>query len=307
MQTNKIALVLGAGGAKGYAHIGAIRAIEESGATITSIAGTSMGALVGGLYAAGKLWEAYEWLRNIGSWEVFKLTDLKNISQTGLIDGEYIMNELHRIVGDVRIEDLPIPFYAVAANLDTGEEVVFRRGKLLDAIRASISIPAVFAPPTINGKRYVDGGIVNGLPINRVERTPGDRVFAVNLDTYGNPSGKVTAEIKDSIFNANDVTKMVMSAIPLFLPVGIVGKMVASAAGFISTKVWRYILGENLFSVFLHSFYISLKQNKLAMVAMTKPDMYINIDLQGYKTQNFADAEVIAKLGYTQVKKMIQK
>lgn len=120
MRTAKIALVLSAGGAKGYAHIGVIRAIEKSGATITSIAGTSMGALVGGLYAAGKLWEAYDWLKTIDNWDVFKLADFKNISQSGLINGEYIFKELHRIVSDVRIEDLPIPFCAVAANLDTG-------------------------------------------------------------------------------------------------------------------------------------------------------------------------------------------
>lgn len=112
-----IALVLSSGGAKGYAHIGVIRALEESGARITFIAGTSMGALVGGLYAAGKLDEAYAWLKTIDNWEVFKLADLKNISATGIINGEYIFNELRRLVGDVRIEDLPIPFCAVAANL----------------------------------------------------------------------------------------------------------------------------------------------------------------------------------------------
>ena len=130
-----ISLVLSSGGAKGYAHIGAIKAIEESGYIITSIAGTSMGALVGGLYATGKLDEAYEWLKTIDSWEVFKMSDLHNVSMQGLLNGDYIFDRLRGFIGDVLIEDLPIDYCAIATNIDNGNEVVIRKGPLLEAIR----------------------------------------------------------------------------------------------------------------------------------------------------------------------------
>lgn len=186
--SSSVALVLGAGGAKGYAHIGAIKAIEEAGLKVHAVAGTSMGALVGGLYAAGALERAQKWLQSMNVLEVCLLTDLKNISLRGLIDGEYIMEKLREFVSDVRIEDLPIDYCAVATDLDSGEEVVIRRGSLLEAIRMSISMPVIFAPYQKRGHRYVDGGLVNGLPINRVRRKRGDWVIAIDLDTYGRGS-----------------------------------------------------------------------------------------------------------------------
>lgn len=309
MVNNKqnIALVLGSGGAKGYAHIGVIQALEEAGACITSIAGTSMGALVGGLYAAGKLDEAYEWFKTIDNWDVLKLADLKNLSATGIINGEYVFNELYRLVGDVRIEDLPIPFCAVAADLDTGEEVVFTQGRLLDAIRASISMPVFFVPHKINGKRYIDGGVVNGLPIDHVKRTPGDRVVAINLDTYGEQSAmEVRKEITGTWLTESDFLKYAAIAATAFIPGGVIGKAVSMALGALATKMWSSLKAENFLTVLLDSYFISLKQNKLAMVDRMKPDVYLNIDLKGYSTHNFADAKIIADLGYEQMNSAIR-
>lgn len=303
-----IALVLSAGGAKGYAHIGAIAAIAEAGYIITSIAGTSMGALVGGLYAAGKLQEAYAWLKTIDNWEVFKLADIKNITSTGIINGEYIFNELHRLVGDVRIEDLPIPFCAIAADLDTGKEKVFTRGKLLDAIRASISMPVFFVPHKIRGKRYIDGGVVNGLPINHVKRRAGDKVIAINLDTYGeNTTEAVHNEITGTWFTEGDFMKYIVLAASAFLPGGFAGKAMSVAVSALATKLWESLKSENLLTILLDSFFISLKQNKLAMVERMSPDIYINIDLKGYSTKNFADAEIIAHLGYEQMRAKLRE
>lgn len=310
MTNNKqnIALVLSSGGAKGYAHIGVIRALEESGARITSIAGTSMGALVGGLYAAGKLDEAYAWLKTIDNWEVFKLADLKNISSTGIINGEYIFDELRRLVGDVRIEDLPIPFCAVAADLDTGKEKVFTKGRLLDAIRASISMPVFFVPHKIRGKRYIDGGVVNGLPINHVKRIPGDRVVAINLDTFGETTAmEVRDEITGTWLTEGDFLKYIAIAATAFVPGGLIGKTVSVVIGTLATKLWNSLKAENFLTVLLDSYFISLKQNKLAMVDRMKPDAYINIDLKGYSTKDFADAQMISDLGYTQMKNYISR
>lgn len=310
MNHNKqnIALVLSSGGAKGYAHIGVIRALEESGARITSVAGTSMGALVGGLYAAGKLDEAYAWLKTIDNWEVFKLADLKNISTTGIINGEYIFDELHKLVGDVRIEELPIPFCAVAADLDTGKEKVFTKGKLLDAIRASISMPVFFVPHKIRGKRYIDGGVVNGLPINHVKRTPGDRVVAINLDTFGETTTQsLSNEIIGTWLTEGDFLKYVTIAPAALIPGGFVGKAVSVVISAIATRIWQSFKTHNFVTVLLHSYFISLKQNKLAMVERMNPDVYLNIDLKGYSTKDFADAEIIARLGYTQMMEYLRK
>lgn len=271
----KIALALSSGGAKGYAHIGVIKAIEETGAKITSVAGTSMGALIGGLYAAGKLDAAYSWLKTIDAAEIFILADFGKFGINGLTDGERIIEKLHQFIGDVLIDDLPIPFCAIATDLDLGIEVVINHGRLIDAIRASISLPGVFKPYKIIGRRtrLVDGGLVNGLPINRLKRNPGDVVVAVNLDTYGF-CGKM--DLKS-----------------------------ANIASLVSSVLMRN-KEDNIIDILLNSFYISLKQNKLAMVERIKPDVYLNIDLKGYSTHNFADAKIIADLGYKQMKSAVR-
>lgn len=299
----KVALALSSGGAKGYAHIGVIKAIEETGAQITSIAGCSMGAMVGGLYAAGKLDEAYRWLSSIDdAREVFSLADLRNIRLNGLMNGESIIEELRQIVGDIRIEDLRIPFCAIATDLDMGTEVVIDKGPLLDAIRASISMPAIFRPFTPNGStvRYMDGGLVNGLPINRLKRQPGDIVVAINLDTYGVQKKTEETENKEK---ASKPAKAVARRTPgsrMSL-----GELIRAKSPMLLASFKNTMSQENMIDILLNSFYISLKQNKIAMVERTRPDIYLNIDLQGYKTQNFSDAEEIAKLGYEQMRKML--
>lgn len=303
-----ISLVLSSGGAKGYAHIGVIKALEEEGYKIVSVAGTSMGALVGGLYAAGKLDEAYEWLRNIDSWEVFKLADLKNFSKSGLINGEYLFKELHRIVGDVKIEDLRIPFCAVAANLDSGEEVVFRKGRLVDAIRASISLPLFFSPYSLAGTRLVDGGVVNGLPLNRIVHIEGSRLMAVNLDTYGAKTDKESVKnILQTWSSKKELSNLVLPLLYAMVPQLALTKVASLVFKPIISKLWNVLKSDSMVTILLNSFFIALKQNKLEMVERMHPDIYINIDLQGYKTQSFTDAEVIAKLGYTQTKLAMRK
>jgi len=291
MKKKNVALVLSSGGAKGYAHIGVIKALQEEGYNITSVAGTSMGAMIGGLYAAGKLDEAYAWLKTIDNWNIFKLADLKNFSIDGIINGEYIFNELHKMVGDVMIEDLSIPFCAVAAELDSGKEKVFTKGKLLDAIRASISMPVFFNPYKIGRKRYVDGGVVNGMPTNRVKRTKDDIVIAINLDTYGVSQKKEKAE-KPSIFDPTRfdyLNKVVDAVVP--------DKITTTLS-----NIRKHFDGDSMITILLNSYYIALKQNKLLMQELSKPDIYLNIDLKGYTTNDFNDAETIARLGYEQMK-----
>ncbi|MBO5419856.1 MAG: patatin-like phospholipase family protein [Bacteroidales bacterium] len=176
-----VALALSSGGPRGWAYIGAIEELESRGYRITSIAGTSIGSLIGGIYAAGKLHEVKEWLYSLDVWNVFTLMDI-SISKNHLVKGDKVINALMKIVPDVNIEDLPIPYRAVAADLYTGEEVVFDRGPLFEAIRASISIPSLFRPVKYGYRTLVDGGIVNTLPINHLVRQKDDLLVAFDVN-----------------------------------------------------------------------------------------------------------------------------
>ncbi len=177
----KIALVLGSGGARGTAHIGVIRELISQGYEITSISGSSMGALVGGVYACGKLDEYEEWLCNLDRMDVFNLVDF-TLSTNGIIKADKVLKEIKTFIPDQKIEDLPIPFTAIATDIRNKKEKVFSSGNLWEAIRASISIPLVITPTKIDDLHYVDGGVLNPVPVNHVKRKQGDLLVAVNVN-----------------------------------------------------------------------------------------------------------------------------
>ena len=176
-----VALALSSGGPRGFAYIGAIEVLQERGYTITSVSGTSAGALVGGIFAAGGMDAFKQWLCALDPVQVVKLMDFTP-SRNYLVKGDKVIRAIKSRVPDVRIEDLPIPFTAVATDLFTGEEVVFREGPLFDAIRASISIPSMFRPVKWQGRTLVDGGLVTTFPLNRVERRDGDILVGFNVN-----------------------------------------------------------------------------------------------------------------------------
>jgi len=177
----KVALVLSSGGARGTAHIGVIRELIKQGYEISSISGTSMGALVGGVYASGKLDEYESWLCSLSKMDVFNLVDF-TLSMHGIIKADRVLKVMQKFIPDQKIEDLPIKFTAVATDLKKGEEVVINEGSLFEAIRASISIPLVLTPVQKNDTLFVDGGVLNPLPVNRVFRRPDDILIAVNVN-----------------------------------------------------------------------------------------------------------------------------
>ncbi|MGC8865873.1 MAG: patatin-like phospholipase family protein [Bacteroidales bacterium] len=179
--TKKAALVLSSGGARGFAHIGAIRVLRNYGFEISSVAGTSMGALVGGIFAAGRLDVYTHWMATLDKKSMLSLVDF-TISPEGIIKGHKVLEEMQAMIPDMNIEDLPIPFTAVATDIHNRSERVFDTGSLYEAIRASISIPGVFTPVKSDGMVLVDGGVVNPLPINRVKRTHGDILIAVDVN-----------------------------------------------------------------------------------------------------------------------------
>ena len=174
-----VSLVLGSGGARGLAHIGVIDWLTENGYEIRSIAGSSMGAMIGGIYAAGKLDVYTRWVLALQRLDVIRLLDL-SFGSTGLFKGERVIGVLKELIGDRNIEDLPVPFTAVATDIQNGKEVWLSRGPLFDAIRASIAIPTIFTPHTIEGRQLVDGGLVNPIPIAPTLRDRTDLTVVVN-------------------------------------------------------------------------------------------------------------------------------
>ena len=175
-----VSLVLGSGGARGLAHIGIIRVAEEHGYEIKSISGCSMGALIGGIYAAGKLDEFEEWVLAIDKVDIVSLLDIA-WQNNGLVKGDKIINTLIDLVGDQKIEDLPIPFTAVAADVKREKEIWISSGKLFDAIRASISLPLFFTPVEYKKGHLIDGGVLNPVPIAPTFDDHTDVTVAVNL------------------------------------------------------------------------------------------------------------------------------
>jgi len=176
-----VTLVLSGGGARGFAHIGAIEEIENQGYTIRSIAGTSMGALVGGVFATGKMEEFKKWAYRLGKQEILRLIDF-SFSNQGLIKGDRVLKKMKEFIPDENIEDLKIKYTATAFDMAQNKEIVFREGSLYNAIRASISIPTVFTPVISGNLVLVDGGVVNNIPINNAIRTKNDVLMAVYVN-----------------------------------------------------------------------------------------------------------------------------
>jgi NTE family protein len=194
----RVALALGSGGARGYAHIGVIEVLRERGYDIAGISGSSMGALVGGLQAAGRLDAYADWAKSLTQRTILRLLD-PSISAAGVMRAEKIIDAVRDILGPVAIEDLPIPFTAVATDLLTGKSVWFQRGPLDEAIRASIAIPGVIAPHQVEGRLLADGGILDPLPMAPISAVSADLTIAVSLsgsETLGHRAAEpgVTAE-----------------------------------------------------------------------------------------------------------------
>ncbi len=176
----RVALALGSGGARGYAHIGVIDEVKRRGWEIVGVAGTSMGAVIGGLHAAGKLDDYRDWVTTLSRRDVLRLMD-PTIGGAGMLRAEKVMGRVRLQTGDVAIEDLPIPFTAVATDLISQREVWFTEGDLVDAMRASIAIPTVFTPVHRDGMVLADGGLLNPIPVAPLSNVRADAIIAVNL------------------------------------------------------------------------------------------------------------------------------
>ncbi len=286
MKKKRVALVLASGGAKGFAHIGAIEELESQGYEITSIAGTSMGALIGGIYAAGGLDQVKEWMYQLTRMKVFSLADF-TWSTHALLKGNKLMKALQKQVPDCSIEDLRIPYCAVATDLKTGNEVVFRNGSLFDAIRASISIPMLFTPVEMNDMLLIDGGITNGLPLDRIQRTEGDLLVAVNLEDY-------RWEGNDNFESRHEETSSRFPSLSGIKPLRSLQKGINA-------------LSNNYISLTYDTLSILMKRNTELALRLTPPDIYLNVELGEFGSYDYDRAEEIAALGREQMKETLQK
>jgi NTE family protein len=175
-----VALALGSGGARGFAHIGVIEVLRERGFEVVTVAGSSMGALVGGVMAAGRMAEFAEWVVGLKQRDVLRMFDPK-WSAPGMITADRLIDHLDMFLTDTQIEDLPIPYTAVATDITARREVWFQRGSLRSAIRASIAIPGLITPVLADGRVLADGGLLNPVPIEPTASVPADLTVAVSL------------------------------------------------------------------------------------------------------------------------------
>lgn len=270
----KIALVLSGGGARGLAHIGAIETLESHGYEITSIAGCSMGALIGGMYAAGKLPEVKDWVLALDRRKVLSLVDF-SLSLTHLVKGDRVMEALKEIVSDVNIEDLPIPYTAVATDWNSGKEVVFDHGSLYDAIRASISIPLFLNPVRREDMLLVDGGLVNSLPLNRVVRHSGDLLFGINVSTH---------DYQGELLMQQFVERKLLSK---SMPAAVMNRIMKHFEG----------ININYVTLLLRTIAIMLEQNTRQQILISRPDLVVQVPMKRYGVFDFDKAAAILQIG----------
>lgn len=197
-QIRRVALALGSGGARGYAHIGAINVLAERGFEVVTIAGSSMGAVIGGLAAAGRLEEFTDWVVTLSQRDVLRLLDPAPLAAPGAIRAERVMGKVAEFLDGVQIEDLPVPFTAVATDLDNRREVWFQSGPVATAMRASIGIPGAITPIVVHGRTLVDGGVLNPVPIEPTTAVDSDLTVAVSLSGWKRPQGQHDTPVRES-------------------------------------------------------------------------------------------------------------
>jgi len=287
-----ISLVLGSGGARGLAHIGIISWFKENDYEIRSISGCSMGALVGGVYACGKLDDFEEWMRAISKLDIVKLLDI-SWGKQGLVEGDRIMTALKDLVGDRRIEDLDIEYTAVAADINREKEIWLKSGSLFDAIRASISLPLFFIPAELKGMSLLDGGILNPVPIAPTFEDHNDLTIAVNLG--GLPSGEPHPKQQDdSKENREPRENIVRSKISSFL------EDVKSRNPLEGSGSWKMLGIANQTFDAMQS---AIARQKLAAYP---PDRTITIARDACGTLEFDRADEMIRLGYETAAKTLE-
>ncbi|MDX1795140.1 MAG: patatin-like phospholipase family protein [Hydrogenovibrio sp.] len=283
-----ISLVLGSGGARGLAHIGIIHWLEEHDFQITSISGCSIGALVGGVYAMGKLDEFEHWVRAVRKIDLVSLLDI-SWQKNGLVKGDKIINSLVDLLGDQLIEELPLAYTAVATDIENQKEVWLQSGKLFNAIRASISLPLFFTPVHYKGVDLIDGGVLNPVPIAPTFGAGTDLTIAVNL----NGDIETSPSLAESDSATQESSNGFYDSIRRFIH-----KLQPAAADSQKRDWGVYDIANQAFD----AMQTTIARQKLAAYP---PDYLIEIPGNVCGTLEFDRAEELIKLGYEAAEKQL--
>ena len=264
---------MSSGGARGLAHIGAIEELETQGFHITSIAGCSMGALIGGVYAAGKLEVFRDWMKTIDRKKMLELTDF-SLSISHLVKGTRIIEAIMEFVPDMMIEDLPIPYCAVATDWKTGREVVFRKGSLFQAIRASISLPSFYEPVKLDNMILIDGGVTNPIPMNRVVRHEGDILVGIDVSGHDYKSQwEMQHELAERRKRSTSLSQKILN------------RLIPDDLDF------------NYYTMLSRVSSLMIRQNSILMAQLMKPEILVDIQMSRYDGFDFDKSEKLIAIG----------
>lgn len=307
-QRPKIGLALGSGSARGLAHLGVIRALAEAGIEADFIAGTSMGALIGAIHAAGKLealeatFQTFDWKKTVSFFDVV-------LPKSGLLDGAKISALVRAHVQAARIEALPKPFGAVATDLVSGEEVLIRSGDVIEAVRASISVPGIFTPVRSNGHILVDGGLTNPVPVSAVRAMGADIVIAVDLNHQ-----IVAGKNLKPLLNTADASEAASSLFPRWtgtyrqsmqeLKARMLARETPGAAQFARWAARDEPL-PSIFEVLLASINIMEASITQTRLGLDRPDLLIQPPLGHIRFLEFGRAEEIIRIGYEHTRQQL--
>ncbi len=314
----RVALALSSGGPRGFAYIGALEVLQERGYEVSAVAGTSIGALVGGVYAAGHLAEFKEWLLSLNTRKVFSLVDW-SLSMSHLVKGEKIIEAIKEVVPDVEIENMALPFSAIATDLYTGEEVVFDKGNLFSAIRASMSIPSLFKPVQYGETVLIDGHSSNCLPLNRVKREKGDILIGFDVNYFDVESirqtiveaRKITADYQELQEAKDAEVKALSTTIKGDENTSFWRKLVALGA--VRYEAMREVRAfreanvdtlpdldweSNFYGIIDRTFSVMNQHNSRLMVELCKPDILVQMPFDSYgDISDYALAKEIIEKG----------
>ena len=314
----RVALALSSGGPRGFAYIGALEVLQERGYEVAAVAGTSIGALVGGVYVAGRLAEFQEWLLSLDARKVFSLMDF-SLSMSHIVKGEKVIDAIREIVPDMRIEELKMPYCAIATNLYTGEEVVFDKGDLFSAIRASMSIPSLFKPVQYGNTVLIDGHSSNCLPLNRVKREKGDILVGFDTNYFDVESILTTVEevertraeyeslrdAKDAEVAAVATTIKSDETFSFWGKLKAIGKLRFEAMREVRNFRETYIetlpetdWEDNYYGLIDRTFSIMNQHNSRLMVELCRPDILVQMPFDAYgDISDYALAKEIVEKG----------
>lgn len=291
VRKKNIALVLSSGGARGLAHIGAIEELTSQGFVIRSVSGSSIGALIGGLYAMGNLDVYTQWVKTLDKQAVWGLMDF-SLTSKGLLKGERVFDNMKTFIPDINIEDMGIPFTALASDIIRKKEVPFTSGSFYNAIRASIAIPTLFTPMEYGDSFLVDGGVLNPLPFEYVQRKPGDLLVGVNLNSFVEPvEEKIIQPLKKNNTRYQKITSDFSQLFDIFSRLN-------------QSKNPRSL---GYFSLIRSATSAMVSQIAALSIEKHKPDILIEIPKDAASTFDFYKAEELIAFGREKTRQAIEK